>query len=400
MSKRLLILGASSLQIPIIEKAKRMGLHVGVIDMDPEAPGRSLADVFFQISTYDEEKVLECARNFRPDGAVTGATDWPVRSVARINEELGLAGIKYETARKCTEKDLMAIALEKGNVPIPKFAVLSLLKESQSAVEEFINSWEIYPCIAKPTDSSGSRGVNIVLNKEQLLNGLKYSARSSRSKTVIIQEYLDGDEVSVEGFVQNGDFKVIQVTDKITSGAPYFVELGHIQPSQLSPSKLADCREIAVFAARALNMTDGAFHAELKVDPLTSKAKIIEFGARLGGDNIGTVLTEYSTGFDIVSAVIRNSLGETVRVPDELMRNPICIKYLFPDSKIEIKKENIYSAMNLPKVIGVSVTNSSTSASVGCFSSSDRLANVIASGVTTDEALKIADTAISRLIGE
>ena len=155
--KRLLIIGASHLQLPAIQKAKDMGLYVGVVDFNPEAVGIPVADEYFNISTIDEEGVYQAAKEFKADGIMTLATDMPMRSVAYAAVKLGLVGISYDTAIKATDKGEMIKAFEAANVEHPWYYILSSLDD----LETIGNNITI-PCISKHVDNAGIRGVMLI----------------------------------------------------------------------------------------------------------------------------------------------------------------------------------------------------------------------------------------------
>ncbi|HHX13897.1 MAG TPA: hypothetical protein GX726_02950, partial [Clostridiales bacterium] len=155
--KNLFIVGASILQLPAIEKAKEMGLHVGVADYNTHAVGIPYADEYFNVSTINERGIYEAARSFRADGIMTLATDMPMRSVAYACEKLGLPGISYDTAIKVTDKGEMIKAFKKSRVAHPWFYVASSEEEFNKQKKNIK-----YPCIIKPTDNAGSRGVILV----------------------------------------------------------------------------------------------------------------------------------------------------------------------------------------------------------------------------------------------
>ena len=126
MNKKMMILGASILQLPAIEKAKEMGLDVIVADMNPEAIGFSVSGVKKEIiSTIDISAIIEAAQRHQIDGIMTLATDMPMRSVAAVADQMGLVGIDEETALKATNKAEMRKALQEANIPIPKFFIVS-----------------------------------------------------------------------------------------------------------------------------------------------------------------------------------------------------------------------------------------------------------------------------------
>ncbi|MBO5755807.1 MAG: hypothetical protein J6R89_07115, partial [Clostridia bacterium] len=144
--KKLLIIGASILQLPAIKLAKELGYHVGVIDYDPGAVGIPFADKYFNVSTIDVEGVTETAKAFRPDGIMTLATDMPMRSIAKACEALGLPGISFDTAIKSTDKGEMIKAFAAADVEHPWYYILSDPKALDSILDKVT-----FPCISKPT---------------------------------------------------------------------------------------------------------------------------------------------------------------------------------------------------------------------------------------------------------
>ena len=163
----------------------------------------------------------------------------PMRSVAFTCEKLGLNGISYETAVRATDKGKMIRSFEEDGVEHPWYVMIPDLQELHSVREKVS-----YPCISKPVDNAGSRGVMLIREESELENAITYSSRNGRSGSVIVEEYLQGKEVSVEIMVIDGEVHVLQVTDKLTTGAPHFVEMGHSQPSRLGEEKVAAIRDL------------------------------------------------------------------------------------------------------------------------------------------------------------
>lgn len=298
--KRILIIGASVLQLPAILKAKEMGLMVGVVDYDLQAVGIPYSDQYYNVSTNDEKGVCEVAEKFQADGIMTLATDMPMRSVAYTCEKLKLPGITYEAAIKATDKGEMIKAFDKEGVEHPWYYIV----EKSSEIDAEILS---FPCIIKPTDNSGSRGVVLVDSEDELSEAIEYSSKNGRSGSVIIEEYMTGLEVSVEVIVLEGNIHILQITDKMTTGAPYFVETGHTQPGQFTEDIFEEIRDLASRAVKAIGINSGPAHIEMMVTE--NGPKMIEIGARMGGDCITTHLVPLSTGIDMVKATIELSLG-------------------------------------------------------------------------------------------
>ena len=300
--RKLLIIGASILQLPAIKKAKEMGLEVAVADYDPKAVGIPFADKYFNASTIDVDAICKVAREYRPDGIMTLATDMPMRSVAAATALLGLPGISMATAIKATDKGEMIKAFAAHGVESPWFRVIKDGEDLKAVKRDFS-----YPCVMKPTDNAGSRGVTLLRSAKDLEDAYVYSRKQSRCGEVIVEEFLQGSEVSVEVMVVDGEPHVLAVTDKLTTGAPHFVEMGHSQPSQLPAPDVERIRDLAERAVRAVGINCGPAHVEI----MSTKEgpKMIELGARMGGDCITTHLVPLSTGIDMVRATIDVSLG-------------------------------------------------------------------------------------------
>lgn len=387
--KRLLIIGASHLQLPAIQKAKDMGLYVGVVDFNPEAVGIPVADEYFNISTIDEEGVYQAAKEFKADGIMTLATDMPMRSVAYAAVKLGLVGISYDTAIKATDKGEMIKAFEAANVEHPWYYILSSLDDLET-----IGNNITFPCISKPVDNAGSRGVMLIHSRDELNQAVKYSSLNGRNGGVIIEEYLQGSEVSVEAMAVNGTVNILQVTDKLTTGAPHFVEMGHSQPSQLGKENVEAIKELAVRAVKAVGISNGPAHVEIM---LTAKGpKMIELGARMGGDCITTHLVPLSTGIDMIKATIDICLGNIPDIEQKFNKgsairyfNISCGKILNISGVDNATKLNGVYQISLYKQIGDEIKT--------IDSSTDRVGFVISQGDNVKEAVNICERALCEI---
>ncbi len=382
--KKLLIIGASILQLPAIKKAKEMGLYVAVVDYNPNAVGISYADEYFNASTMDEDAVLEVAKKFKPDGIMTLATDMPMRGVARVSDTLGLNSISYETAVKATDKYDMIKAFEEHNVPAPWFYLVKNYDELVSLKDKIT-----FPCIMKPTDNAGSHGVVKIHSYEELIDKYEYSQSCSRRGNVIVEEYLDGEEVSVEVMVVDGKVNILQITDKLTTGAPYFVEMGHSQPSCLGADIQDKIKDVAERACKAIGINKGPAHVEMKVTTQHGP-KMIELGARMGGDNITTHLVPLSTGIDMVGSTIRITLGENIDVTPTLNCGSAIRYFEAPLGRIK-SIEGVEEALKMEGVKQISFTKNVGDESTSIHCSNDRIGFVIAQAETVEKAINICE---------
>jgi biotin carboxylase len=390
--KKLMIIGASVLQLPAILKAKEMGLHVAVVDFNPQAIGIQYADKYYNASTMDEDAVLAAAEDYQPDGIMTLATDMPMRGVAKVAEKLGLPGISYDTALKATDKFEMIKAFKAHDVASPWFFTVDSIEELKALEGQLT-----YPCIMKPTDNAGSHGVVLAKSFDDMIREYDYSRENARHGKVIIEEYLKGDEVSVEVMVVDGKVNILQITDKLTTGAPHFVEMGHSQPSRHPVDIQRVIKELATKACQAVGINQGPAHVEMMV---TERGPVmIELGARMGGDNITTALVPLSTGIDMVKATIDVALGNQPDIEPSLYCAS-AIRYIAAPEGMITSIKGVEEAKQLSGVKEVIMTKSVGEKSTPIHCSNDRIGSVIAQAATAEEAVRICEKALKQIIIE
>ena len=396
MKKKIMILGASILQLPAIIEAKKMGLDIVVVDMNPNAIGFKEDNIKKEVvSTIDIPKVMDLAKKHQIDGIMTLASDMPMMTVAAVAKEMNLIGIDEQTAIRATNKYEMRKALKENGVPIPLFYRVSNLIELKECVSNFAGKF-----ITKPADNSGSRGIFLVNDKSQAEEAFLYSKANSRNGDVVVEEYMEGPEVSVETLTVDGKCNVIQITDKLTTGAPHFVEMGHNQPSQLSEDIKEKIKEVAIAANKAIGITNGPSHTEIIV---TSEGpKIVELGARLGGDCITTHLVPLSTGVNMVECCLKIALGEVPDITKKLNQGS-AIRYLKQHKGIVKKISGLDEAKKVNGIeeIYISVTENERITNVD--NSASRIGFVIAKGKTAQKAIDNCNKAIEKIniiIGE
>ena len=387
--KKLLIVGASILQLPAIKKAKEMGFYTGVADYNPKAVGIPYADEYFNVSTIDAEGITAAAKAFRPDGIMTLATDMPMRAIAAACQACGLPGISPETARKATDKGEMIKAFEEHHVEHPWYFIAGSPKEF-----DLVKQNALYPCIMKPTDNAGSRGVMLIHSLEELEAGYAYSRRESRGGAVMIEEYLEGPEFSVEVMVIDGEPHVLQITDKLTTGAPHFVEMGHSQPARQTEEAKEKITDLACRAVKAVGISCGPAHVEMI---LTKQGpKMVELGARMGGDCITTHLVPLSTGIDMVRATIEVACGNRPDIRPKWNKGA-AIRYLDTPNGILKEIHGVSQAKEIEGIREIAIVKSLGERFGHIQSSTDRVGFVIAQAENAGEAIKRCEMAESMI---
>lgn len=390
MMKKIMVLAAGLLQIDVIEKAKSMGYYVLAVDGNPKAPGFNVADKAICADIVNEETMLKIARDEHVDGVIHPCSEVSMAVMGRINDELGLSGISREQAICATNKHLMRKAFEKGNAPSPKSI---LAQDAEDAWSRLQNEFDT-DAILKPSRNSGSRGIAKVsrnMDKGDFIRAYDEALSESRDHSVLIEQFIEGPEFSIEMIVWQGEIHVLTVTDKKTTGAPHFVELGHNQPSCFSDTDVETLKAAAVAGVRALGVNNCACHAEAKL--MNGKAYLMEVGARLGGDFISTELTHLSTGIDMVAAAIDVALGVEPDLSAKEEPKGVCIRYFCPKSGKLVSISNT-EVLNNPHVYLWEIYPKEGDVIPAVTSSLCRSGHVIVTEKTPQKAIELAERLI------
>lgn len=326
--RKLAIIGASELQEPLIRKAKSMGVETHVFAWAAGDVGEKSADVFYPISIVEKEKILEVCREVGVDGICSIASDLAMITVGYVADALGLVGNTPDAVERSTNKHLMRAAFERGGDPSPR----SILADADTDLDALDLT---YPVIVKPTDRSGSRGIFKLEGPELLSSAVEAALGQSFEKKVLIEEFAGGREYSVEFISYRGDHRFLALTQKFTTGAPHFIETGHLEPAQVNAETLERVKAVVVHALDTLGLKNGASHSELKIDE-DGRIRIIEIGGRMGGDFIGSDLVELSTGYDFVRAVAEVALGEKPALPESIApKAASAVRFIFSAADAE-----------------------------------------------------------------
>lgn len=335
--KKIIIIGANDFQNQLILKAKSLGYETHAFAWEEGAVGKDTADYFYPISITEKEEILEKCRKIKPDGICSIASDLAAITVNYVAENLGLPCNKTEYVPIQTNKYKMRQALLDAGVSCPKF-VLAGEDFDESMVANFK-----FPIIVKPTDRSGSRNIMKLETTDGLMKAVKEACATSFEKKAIVEEYLEGNEYSMETVTQNGVHHYLATTKKYTTGAPHFIETAHKQPCDLTDEINEKAKVVIMNALDALRVENSAGHSEFKVDK-DGNISIIEIGARMGGDCIGSDLVYLSTGNDFVKMVIDVALGNEVEINPNPEQKEVEIHFMFTQEdldKLEELKEEI-----------------------------------------------------------
>lgn len=333
--KKLVIIGANEFQNPLILKAKEMGYETHVFAWKDGAVGEKTADYFYPISIVDVDEILEVCKKIKPDGVATIGSDLANITVAKLAKALKLPGNSLSCIEKSTNKAAMRRAFSEAGVSVPFF-------KKVSGPEDLDGEQLSFPLIVKPTDRSGSRGITKVESPEELEAAIRLAAEQSFEKMAIVEGYLDGSEYSMESISYQGEHTCLAITKKFTTGNPHYIETGHLQPAPLSAKMEQKCICEVQKALDALEVKNGASHAEFRIDK-NGDIHMIEIGSRMGGDCIGSDLVPLSTGQDFVKMVIQTAVGEKPALNEEKIKKVSAIRFIFDHGDVRrldyLKKE-------------------------------------------------------------
>lgn len=345
--KKIAIIGASYLQNPLILKAKELGYETHVFAWQCGDIGEKTADYFYPISIIEKDLILEKCKEIGVDGVCSIGSDLANIVVSYIASSMGLVSNTVEATRLSTDKHAMRDAFEKNGDPSPK----SLVVDKDFCLA---TSGLRFPIIVKPADRSGSRGIAKLESADRFEEAVERARSESFSGVVLAEEFFQGNEYSVEYISWKGKHHFLSITEKFTSGAPMFIEKGHLEPARVSASVEKKVKRVVEHALDGLGVEYGASHSELKINA-DGEIAIIEVGSRMGGDRIGSDLVPLSTGYDFVGSVVAVAMGQCPVLPEIEERKYAAIRYVFDNkdlSALDALKKNAPNLLLEADVLG------------------------------------------------
>jgi biotin carboxylase len=306
-SMKALCLGGSQWQADVIRRARELGLETLVADIDPGCPGRAAGDEFVQLDTDDAEALVELARARRVDLVLAEQTDRVVPVAAQINAELGLPGLRPDVAERFTDKSVMRRALQ-GAVPMPAYQEVSRREEALAFAER-----EGYPVVLKPKRRQSSIGVFVAESPDVLAARFADSVSESQDGRILVESFIDGPEIAVEGFSLKGRFHALAVSEKSQYDFNPCLDRRVSFPPRYSDAVLARIRATARTVVESLGLEDGISHAEYRMRD--DVPYLVEVAARGAGHGVASRLVPHVSGVDVYELLIRRLCGEEVVMP-------------------------------------------------------------------------------------
>ena len=304
-----MILGAGLFQLPAIKKAKKLGYCVITVDHTPDNPGHQYSHHYVNCSTVDKIGVLRAAKELQIDGICTFASDVAIPAVGYVCDALGLNGPSLQVAETFSQKHLFRAFLKQHDQLCPDYMVGSSFSEVESFIAERDNEGRKF--LAKPVDTSGSRGVSMFYasQKNQAERSFEFAKQFSRSGLVCVEEFIEGEEVGGDGLLRNGKFEFIAITHKHLEG---FIVQGHSLPPNLDPVDRARVIGALEDTCARLGYSNGPLNFDVMVSP--SAIHIIEMSPRNGGNGLPAVIQRHY-GVDLELMTLQMAVGDTLVIP-------------------------------------------------------------------------------------
>ncbi|MFA5478677.1 MAG: ATP-grasp domain-containing protein [Candidatus Muiribacteriota bacterium] len=344
----LVVIGGGLFQSFAIKKAEEISIKTVCVDIDNNAPGKNLCSHFIKKSTRDYAGIIEELEKekIKPSGVITVGTDMS-RTVYEVSKHFGLDP-GFNNPDVVVNKIEMRKRLKKFNIPQPDFVYGKSFEELKNKI---IQSNLKFPLVIKPSENMGARGVVKISDFEDLKNNFEISSGFSPDKRVIVEEYMEGPELSIETIVYNGKLFPLVTGDRHIEKEPYFVEIGHSCPSKQSEEILKQAFKVMSEAAAALGIYNGPAKGDIKISG--GKIKIGEIAARLSGGFMSSHTLPLSTGIDGIKLAVKQRMGLKISEEEfEPVKNMVCLeRAIYFENEFVIKKiENVDKCLKIPGV--------------------------------------------------
>jgi biotin carboxylase len=322
VKRKIGVLGANKPLINFYKRARELGCEIHSFAWEDGAVCKSLADYFYPISFTETDKIVQICKEENIEMVTSFSLESALPYVYDIAQKMGWECPSQKSRALCANKLTMRKEFGRQGVSIPFFIDTNDVHHQADA----------FPVIVKPIDSGGSRGVTKVDNPKDLPKAIERAIAFSANQRVLIEQFIDGPEFSVEAISHLGSHYIVAITEKVTSGAPNFVELAHFQPALIAEESSQKIRELVTKALDVLMHEEGPSHTEVRFDQ-NGDCFVIEVGTRLGGDFITSDLVRLSTGYDLVEASIALACGHFI-APQVKLQQFSGVYFKSPETKL------------------------------------------------------------------
>jgi biotin carboxylase len=387
--KRVLQLGGGVLMSRSIRKIQELGYEVYCVDMNPHAPAFAFADGHAAVNISDVDGVGRYADDIGAD-VVLALNDAGVLPAAYANKKRGLKCYDPEEVKYFTDKGYMRQRWKEHDVAQPAFAICTTAEEIEKAIHAIG-----FPCIVKPCMMWGSRGVSKVNNVDDIAFATRFAMENAKGSRYIVEEFMQGVEVSIEGLFKDGKAYILAKADKeLQQHDNYRVTIQINYEANLPPAVLKEIDDLVAGAGKAMGFVAGALHAECMVTP--DGVKMIEMAGRPGGGHIFGAIVEAVSGVSMPQALTQILLGEEID-PSARYHHGACYKFFnAPDGVFE-SVEHVSVAQAMEGIIDLGFTMASGTEVKTMDHGANRPGFVVSQGLNRNEAIRRAEAAFAAL---
>lgn len=346
-NKRVMILGANNFMLPLIKKAKEEGYYTIVASPAKDEPGFLYADECVYVDLRDKEAVLKEAVRLKIDGITTDQAETPVRTVAYVAQKLGLAGIGTDMAELFTNKYLMREKCREIGIDTIKYKLVDTAADAVAFYQE-LNRNGSCAAIMKPIDSAGSRGVVKLESEETIYEEFEYTKAASKSGKVIVEEYIEGRELLLDGVTFNNTYQTLVCGEYKKCNVPgVFSEYMGKYPAEISKEQRDMVDALVKKIVEGFGLQWGRTHTEVKINE--RGAWLMETAARGGGRYISSETVPMMTDFNSASFLLKACTGQQKEIPVINRKDVSCgyVSLFMPVGEV-ISVEGIQEVIDLP----------------------------------------------------
>jgi biotin carboxylase len=389
------LLGAGIEQKIVIEHAHELNYQVIALDANPNAEGLKIADIPIVADIRNVELICEIAQKYSVDGVMTHAVEIP-QVVSQVAEKMNLPGLSYDVANRSTNKKMRIECFKDKKIPSPKFFYASSINEILEKIP-FFN----FPLVIKPIDNAGSRGVSKIENIDDVKKCYQEAISFSKTKTILIEEFIEGLQISTESIIINGKIFTTGFADRNYDMNkhffPYFIENGHTIPSVLSAKEKSHVIQVVEDSINALGINFGVAKGDIVFD--NGIPKVLEMATRTSGGRFASDMVPLSNGVNILKPLIQMSLDEKIDMKflKPKFNKSSVQRFFFPAPG---KLKSITGLDEALKISGVYDIFINPYLKIGdnikpITNHSDRVGHVITTSDTREKAISIAENVIN-----
>jgi biotin carboxylase len=389
VKKKILQLGGGPLHVHSVKKMQRAGYEVHVLDKNPDAPCKAYADNFAAIDIADTEGIKAYSAEHGIDG-IMAINDAGIVPAADASAALGLHFHSPETARDATDKGRMRERWAEKGLSQPEFIIVTSADDIRGAIQKIG-----YPCILKPCYNWGSRGITAIFDENDADFAINFALENNRNGRFIIEEFIPGTEMTIEGLAKNGEISILSKSDKVHQDHPrYRVAMELNYPAKFSKEKLAEVDKLVIDAAKALGIKDGAIHCECMVND--KGAYLVEMAGRPGGGHIFGQIVEAQSGVEMPVALAKLILQEDVDIKPKFQKG-VSYRFFAPPKGVFQSVKGIEEAKSIPGVLDIGFSMEPGTVVDAIAGDADRPGYLVTTADTRDEAVQLAENVLAGL---